>query len=200
VVLSSVDSQSFPCYIIFDDDGLIYSFNETRIKVYQRNGEVLTSWQCSHPDALAIKDNRIFVTSGVEHNVCEFTREGKIQRQWGSFLFPIDLAIDQNEIFVLDARKFEVLVFSMNGEPLRQWGSKGLNPGQFYNLCGIAISRNLIYILEKRNLVQVFTRNGRYLFSFNVPDSDLSRILLFKDRAYITDAKTGTVHIFEVEP
>ena len=59
----------------------------------------------------------------------------------------------------------------VNDQPIRRFGSKGASDGQFQHPCSVACNSRGETIVVDFNLhcIQVFDRNGKFLFKFGSP-------------------------------
>jgi len=184
----------YPQPLAIDKTGLLYLafYDSDRIEVYNQNGIVERIWSCEKPYALAVTDNKVLVISSSRNcKICQFTLQGILIQEWSNIYNPYSIAVDQNEIFIADPSKIEV--FSEDGRKLREWRTKV----KF----GIAVSGELVYVLDGADrCTRVFSRNGNYLFQFNLPDSCTwpGGIFVLHDIAYISDTR-NKVYMFAIE-
>jgi len=185
--------------LAIDKNGLLYLPVEGhQIEVYTQDGILVRYWICVAPYALAVTDDHVIVSSSFLKQIFRFTKEGKLVQKWNHEGYPRKLVVAQDEIFITDA-SHQVRVFSKDGKQLRQWGMKGSNPGQFNNVHGIAISKDLVYVVDTENdRVQVFDRIGKYLFQLNSQLKTLCSVTICNDYAFVTDRQSRTVQIFEL--
>jgi len=72
-------------------------------------------------------------------------------------------------IFILDAGNQRILKFDSSGRYLKTIGRQGQGPGEFQTPVNLRIDRNgLLYVLDMRK-VHVFTPEGTYVKTINIP-------------------------------
>jgi len=186
--------------LAFDRTGVLYFaiFCANTIEAYTRNGQCIKKWECPQPCDITITNDQIIVlcSRGV---IYQFALDGKLIKEWNSHVHtPKAITIDGNEMFIVDDRR--IVVFSTDGTLLRQWGTTGPNDGEFNDPNGIAVSENVIFVVDSGNeRVQVFHRNGKYAFQWTFPDFSNTRplkLLTFKDKIYVTSL--NGIYVFEV--
>lgn len=110
------------------------------------------------------------------------------------FWRPLSGAVDsKGNIYILDNGDGRVVVYAPDGKFLRSWGSFGQGPGEFELLstsCAIFIDHNdLVYVMTRRKLlVQIFTKEGKYLRQFNVKGFPASIAVDKEGKIYICNA------------
>jgi len=138
-----------------DKNGLLYTplYREHRIEVYTQHGDLVRSWNCKYPYALGVTNDHVIVSSGSSNSkkICHFTMEGTLVQEWKYEGVPSQIVVDQDEIFITDNSSHQVHVFSKDGKQLRQWGVKGSDIGQFNRPHGIAISEDLVYVVDRKS-------------------------------------------------
>ena len=191
-----------------DKNGLLYipSYCENRIRVYTQNGRLAKYWNCPNPHSLTLTEDYVIVTATKQRVIlCKirfFTLEGKLVDKWKYDGNPHHLVVDKNELFVIDYSKHQVHVFSMDGKLLRQWEISGkLSSKLNFRSGGIAMSQDLVYVLNKENdSVKVFDRHGKFLFEVKSQNERLWKSLtVCNDCLFVTVSWSKTVQIFQLE-
>ena len=102
-------------------------------------------------------DGRIYLPSGVLHNVFVFSETGEQLETFGIFgtgsskmVFPVGVAIGpEGTILVLDRMRHKVLMFDPDHNFLIEFGSLGAGLGQFYHPMAIAASKDgKVYVAQ----------------------------------------------------
>jgi DNA-binding beta-propeller fold protein YncE len=111
-------------------------------------------------------DGRIYVPSGILHNIIVFSGDGERLEAIGEFgtgpgklVFPVGVAIGpENSILILDRMRHKVLMFDPDHNFLGDFGSMGAGLGQFYHPSAIAASNDgKVYVAQGYgSRVQVF--------------------------------------------
>ena len=118
--------------------------------------------------------------------------EGDIR---GQFSEPRSLCIDtQGFVYVADFRNHRIQKFDLDGKWLTMWGTSGEKPGQFGDICDIAVDSAGVYVLDTfNNRVQKFSPEGKFLGQWlEVKDSFFyPRGIVADQNGYIYVADTG---------
>ncbi len=168
-----------------DSAGRVYVFHRglkaDPIVVFDAKGKYLRSWgrgMFGSPHGLRIdKQDHVWVTDTVNHQVMEFTNEGQLLRTWGvkgkpgtdaeTFNRPTDIAFaPTGEFYVSDGYgNARVVKFSHDGKYLLDWGKHGTAPGEFNTPHSIAVdSHGTVYVSDRENnRIQIFDANGKFL-------------------------------------
>lgn len=102
-------------------------------------------------------DGRIYLPSGILHNIFVFSKTGTYLESFGTFgsgpgklVFPVGIAIGpEGSILVLDRMRHKVLMFDPNHKLLGEFGSMGAGLGQFYHPLAIAASEDgKVYVAQ----------------------------------------------------
>jgi DNA-binding beta-propeller fold protein YncE len=111
-------------------------------------------------------DGRIYVPSGMMHNVSVFSNDGRYLGDFGEFgsgpgkiVFPVGVAIGPDDsILVLDRMRHKVLMFDPEHNLMDEFGSMGAGRGQFYHPWAIAASPDgNVYVAQGyESRIQVF--------------------------------------------
>ncbi len=148
--------------------------------------------QFEKPGGIGIgPDDTVWVTDYDLDRIFHFDPNGKLIASWGAagdqpgeFASPVDVAANAaGQVYVVDQYHHRIQQFTPDGQLIRTWGKQGkvnvvrsaLNflvsdghAGEFYYPSRIAIGQDhRVYVSDAyNNRVQVFTANGRFLFSF----------------------------------
>ena len=85
----------------------------------------------SHPLALTVSGDQVFVADEVANLIFSFDRDGKFQRSYGgtdsvSFRRPNSVAVaDGGQLLVVDTWNYRIKLLDSQGEPLATWGQAG---------------------------------------------------------------------------
>jgi DNA-binding beta-propeller fold protein YncE len=171
--------------------GEVYVIDTTgRLQVFGEDGVFRRSWDIPKPDngtptAITFHENgRVLVPDTHNSRVLEYTPEGELLDQWGSygngpdqFIYPTGLAMGPGGEYFLseygDGAE-RVHVFDANRKFLRQWGSHGEAQGQFNRAMAIGInSANEIVVADTANhRVACFTPEGQWIRSIGAPGTE----------------------------
>ncbi|MDE2342640.1 MAG: hypothetical protein KGL63_04485 [Betaproteobacteria bacterium] len=83
------------------------------------------------------------------------------------------------------------------------WGGAGSAPGQFHDPIGIAVADGKVFVADARNhRVQVFDRNGRFLYAIGHPGSGLGKLgrpmnlTVAHGKLYVADYWNDDIQVF----
>ncbi len=174
-----------PRGIAFAPDGSFYVADSRnhRIQHFAPDGTFLNMWG-SYGDAVnneapggafnepwgvaVAEDGSVFVADTWNHRIQKFSPDGQFITMWGffgqgvapeAFWGPRDLAFDsEGRLYVTDTGNKRIAVFNQDGSFVTDFGTPGIDPGQFDEQVGIAITQdNEIYITDTWNQrIQVF--------------------------------------------
>ena len=231
----SGDGQFFnPKGVAVDKAGYIYVVDSGnhRIQKFDAQGRFVAKWgsqgpgpgQFREPWGIAVDDEGyVYVADTWNHRIQKFDRNGNFLLQWGTFgdtrgelgqegVFygPRDIAIDgEGNLYVTDTGNKRIQKFSPEGEFLGQWGGAGVNPGQFDEPVGIAISERSgdIFIADTWNRrIQRFDKDFNFIAQWPVQgwesESVVNKPYLALDAAdnvYVTDPENYRVLKFSPE-
>lgn len=155
------------------------------IVVYDAKGKYLRSWgrdgaksMFGNPHGMRIApDGTLWVTDNGDHQVFQFTRDGKLLRTLGvkgkpgatpdTFNRPTDIAFGlDGSVYVSDGYgNSRVVKFSKDGKYLLDWGKRGTGPGEFNTPHSIGVDgKGRVYVSDRENnRIQVFDANGKFL-------------------------------------
>ena len=119
-------------------------------------------------------DDVVFVADRDAHQICAFSRDGKLPQTLGRrhgplepFNHPADIAVGPaGDIYVADGYgSSQVHRFSRDGTLLRTWGRPGRGPGEFGLPHAVwVLPDGRVLVADRENCrVQVFTPQGDYL-------------------------------------
>ena len=168
-----------------DREGNVYVFQRgpkaDPIIVFDSQGKFLRSWGkglFGNPHGLRLdKSGNVWVTDNGDHQVMEFTKEGKLLLTLGvkgkagttpsTFNRPTDVAFMPNgDFFVSDGYgNSRVVKFSRDGKYLLEWGKRGTGPGEFDLPHVVRVdSKQNVYVSDRENnRIQIFDANGKFL-------------------------------------
>src|SRR5436305_774723 len=168
-----------------DSAGNVYVFQRGKkadpLIVFDPKGKYLRSWgrgDFGSPHGLRIdKDDNVFVTDTVRHQVMKYTKTGELLLTLGTkntagtddktFNRPTDIAFAGNgDFYVSDGYgNLRVMKFSRDGKLLLTWGKPGRGPGEFQVPHSIqADSKGLVYVSDRENnRIQIFDADGKFL-------------------------------------
>jgi DNA-binding beta-propeller fold protein YncE len=188
--------------------GVLHIFDKKEkklIQIKEAGRESLRS-----PIGIAVDTNgRMYITDSYLGKVFVFDREGKYNGQIGSpdkLKRPTGIAILDNKVYVVDTLSHKVLVFSKDtGSLIESFGRNGTGAGDFNYPTNIFIGKDRnVYIMDSMNFrVQVFNKEGKYLFSFGKHGDgtgDFSKpkgiAVDSEGHIYVSDADFDNIQIF----
>ena len=187
-----VDSRDH-VYAVLRRDAVADPVPADPIVVFDAQGEFVGSWGKEWiADAHGIfitHDDVVFVADRDAHQICAFSRDGKLLHTLGRrhgplepFNHPADIAVGPDgDIYVADGYgNSQVHRFSRDGKLLRTWGRPGRGPGEFGLPHAVWVLRDgRVLVADRENCrVQVFTPEGEYLTEwpdFSSPRGHLRR-------------------------
>ncbi len=219
-----------PRGIALAPDGSIYvaDAGNNRIEHFAADGTFLKAWGSygtssdtatapngtfNEPWGVAVdKDGYVYVADTWNYRIQKFTADGQFVTSWGSFgqadqpdaLYgPRDLAFDaQGLLYVADTGNKRVVVFNPDGTYVTQFGTSGIDPGQFDENVGIAItSSDVIYIADTWNQrVQALTLDKSTNKALPLRNWDISgwTSQSLDNKPFITVDNAG--HVFVTDP
>lgn len=182
--------------------GEVYVIDTTgRLQVFGEDGIFRRSWEIPKPDngtptAITFHENgRVLVPDTHNSRVLEYTPEGELLDQWGSygngpdqFIYPTGLAMGSGGEYFLseygDGAE-RVHVFDANRKFLRQWGSHGEDQGQFNRAMAIGINsaREIVVADTANHRVQCFSPEGQWLRTISGPGTEPGQLKFPHDLA-----------------
>ena len=155
---------------------------ENTILMLERNsGKIIKSWGAGFfimPHGLTVdRENNIWVTDVVLHQVFKFNRDGEFIMKLGEekvpgkdavhFDMPTDVAVaPDGSFYVSDGYgNSRIVKFSQSGLYQFEWGNKGTQPGEFNIPHAIDLDeKGNVYVADRENKrVQMFDANGKFL-------------------------------------
>ena len=154
----------------------------TIFEIDAETGKKINAWGANHfvmPHGLMVdRNNNIWVTDVALHQVFKFSHDGKLLMKLGvakeggndslHFNRPTDVTVDKEGFFYVSDgyRNSRVVKFSADGKYIKEWGTFGKGPGQFIIPHGLAIdNKENIFVADRQNnRIQVFDKNGKYLY------------------------------------
>lgn len=168
-----------PHGIAIAPDGSIYvaDSNNHRIQHLDTEGNVLHVWgnfadvskgpapggTFYEPWGIGVApDGSVYVADTWNHRIQKFTPEGEFITMWGYFgqgeapdalWGPRDVLVaPDGRVFVSDTGNKRIVIFDANGSPLGEYGEAGLQPGQFDEPVGLALSnQSQLYVADTWN-------------------------------------------------
>ena len=147
------------------------------------------------------KDDNIYVSDYGNHCVYKFNKNGKLLERVakkgsgpGEFNYPRGVAVAGDRVLVCDRHNERIQVLT---NAVKQFGSRGSGDGQFNGPESIAVdSEGMFYVSDYGNhRVQVFTRNGQFVYSFGKKGSGQGElngpIGVCADASYVYVADNG---------
>lgn len=164
------------------------------------------------PSGIVVDDARgiIFVSDTKLDRVFGYNESGKIVLAIGAkdeFYSPAGLALDaaSNRLFVSDAGRHVIRVYdSVSGVFLFAFGKRGKNHGEFNFPTHVFLRNDKLYVTDTMNFrIQVFDREGKYLWSFGEIGAEMGQFARPKGVAvdsdghvYIVDAAFNNFQVF----
>ncbi|MCL4401369.1 MAG: peptidyl-alpha-hydroxyglycine alpha-amidating lyase family protein [Acidobacteria bacterium] len=168
-----------------DSAGRVFVFHRGNkadpLIVFDSNGKYLRSWgrgMFGSPHGLRIdKDDNLWVTDTINHQVMKFTNDGRLLLTLGvkgragadekTFNRPTDVGFaPSGEFYVSDGYgNSRVVKFSAEGKYLLSWGKRGAGPGEF-NTPHVVVAdpKGTLYVSDRENdRIQIFDRDGKFL-------------------------------------
>jgi hypothetical protein len=206
----------FPFSIaIYDQRVYVAGYHNSHIRVYDKDGKFLHSWNSSQEDfevnngldAIAIsKQGEVFVADCWGECIYVFSLEGKFLRRFshgkGPLKYPNTLTIHNEKLYIADLKQGGVLIYSLQGEHLRTWEiSRGYRIPEEEPFLGIAISPNgkRIYATDCQ---RVFMRDHERSFMpwhNSIPeifDSPKGIAVSLQGEIYIVDGGNDCIRVF----
>jgi hypothetical protein len=194
--------------VTVDKAGEVYVFHRGKkadpIVVFDAKGKYLRSWgrdMFGNAHGMRTDSNgNIWVTDNGNHQVMQFTRDGKLLLTLGvkgkpgtddkTFNRPTDIAFspDGRHFYVSDGYgNSRVVKFTKEGKYVSTWGKRGKAPGEFNTPHSIAIdSKGRVFVSDRENnRIQVFTANGEFLKQFTHLGATQNMFITPKDEMWI---------------
>ena len=173
-----------PTALALDDDDKLYLADDIlhRITVYDREGELSTTWgtrgsgdgEFDGPSGMVFdSEGNMLLVDHRNHRVQRLTKDGKYLSEWGSFgdgdgqfNLPWGIAQDRDgNLYVADWRNDRIQKFTSDGEFLAKYGVSGTGDGQLNRPSDVAVdSEGNIYVADWGNQrLQVLDADGVFL-------------------------------------
>lgn len=130
------------------------------------------------------------------YNGEKWLKVGKKGTDLGLLNYPTDVQITEEYIYVADAYNHRIQIFDKQGKFIKVLANdQGINA-----TTGLLVHTNSVYVTDfENNRVLVFSANGELQ---QVIDTGLSKptdILVFKEKLYVLNYKSGSVSVFVVK-
>lgn len=211
-----------PVGIAFNRNGQALVVDSVLKKIFVYNaqgdftGEFAAGFSFQRPTALAVspKDNSVWVTDTLAHQVLKFNSAGELLltlgkrgAKKGEFNYPTGLVVGKDgKLYVCDTLNARIQIFSAEGKFLFTFGRHGDSTGDFSNPKSVALDSNgNIYVVDGLfDAVQIFDEKGRLLLVFGqrgyrkgefyVP---AAVVIDARDRIFVTDSYNARLQIFQ---
>ncbi|KXJ10518.1 E3 ubiquitin-protein ligase TRIM71 [Exaiptasia diaphana] len=158
--------------------------------------------------AVNIPNTKIAVADCEEHCVRVFNMDGDLLLSYGSegsgleqLKNPQGLAfLDETDLVIADYNNNRIcIVDTTSGRLVRTFGCQGNMDGQFKEPVGVHVDddSNIIVCDHDNHRVQVFTKNGCYLYQFTIPGEDKPYDVVKHNGLFYVSAGS-VVHVIEV--
>ena len=147
-----------PTALALDGDDNLYLADDflQRITVYDRQGELITTWgkqgsrdgEFDGPSGIAFdRNDNMLLVDHKNHRIQRLTKDGAYISQWGSFgdgdgelNFPWGITQDRDaDIYIADWRNDRIQKFTPDGEFIAKYGAPGTGDGEFYRPSDVAV-------------------------------------------------------------
>ena len=165
--------------------------------------QLISKWTVPQSHALVMDQKHIYL---LDSTFCWiYSYAGDLLRRWQyhhhSLTCESKIAVNNQKVFISDPVNCNIAVFSSEGKRLTQWGKKGNSDGEFKLIETIAVSDDVVYIIDSgKNLIQAFTHTGVFLFKVRHGRAEglLMRICVLQDKLYITNSQNNLL-VFQLE-
>ncbi len=204
--------------IDIDSSGKVYATagKENGVYVFSPEGKFLIAWGkgiIKNKHGIRIYGDRAWVTDLDNHQVHEFTLDGKLIRSFGikgeygtdetHFKRPSDVAIASNgDIYISDGYgNSRVVCFAPDGTFKKTWGTKGAEPGQFDKPHNIVIdAKDLIYVADRSNYrIQVFDLTGKFIKQFKNVGKPFGLYITDDQKLFVADGEGNRILIMDLD-
>ena len=191
----------------------IYVVDTTgRVQVFDSNGNFARMWKIPEQDngtptaIIHTLDGRIVIPDTHNSRILEYTPEGKLLSQWGSygsgtneFIYPTGIALSKEGTYFISEygeNAERVHVFDDSHKYQHHWGSLGDEPGNFSRAMDIAINSNgQVLVADTTNhRIQIFDQDGTLHSTFGSSGTEPGKLKFPYD---IAVTKEDTVVICE---
>jgi CNH domain. len=196
--------KNFRTYIMSGNDNYICVVILEHICIYSLNMKLICKIKTKRVQGMAIDNkNRVCVSTSNKFHI--YNLEGNIINSWDLVDNSDDykyrnIAFNDDEIFMVDTSFNKICVFSYEGKLIRSWGEKGKKPGNFNLPMGIAIYRDMIFVVDLGNYrIQTFTCYGKFILERKHEYARyISDIVIANNCIYICDQSNSFISKFEL--
>lgn len=191
-----------------------------QIKLFQTDGTPIGAFgksgtgkgQLNYPYGLAINSaGKLLVADPANRRVSVFSTDGKFIKE----LVPADntmglrrpgaLTVNGNLIYISDLWGHQVVVVDNQGKLVRKIGSPGSKDGELkYPQSVVVDKKHRVWVADTgNNRIQVFSREGKFLFGISGKDNQLNLSLLrgmaadSLERILVADAISSKILVFD---
>ena len=203
---------------VHDATGVVYVTETPRISKFDRDGNLLTTWNCNGCFGIDVNQTSgdVYVTLQNSNLVQQFTSNGALVRQWGGagaangkFNGPHGIGVDSvtGNVYVWDTGNARIQVFDSQGNYLRKiekvgWFSGVISPG---GLAFDSVNRWIYVTDPNRYRVSKFAEDGTFLTSWGDPVGidpghfkwPRSVEVDGQGRVYVTDTDSERIQYFD---
>lgn len=207
-----------PARIAVDGEGNYYVFDDKRqcIQRFYAAGGFHKKMKIAEDAAEDLKDavdidvtaeGNIYILNRKMKRVFVLAREGDLTkiiplttsgtRNGTQIKKPAHIAVDEKgDIFVSDPLTYAVYKFHSDGTRINKLGGKGMAPGQFGKIVGLAVDkRGYVYVLLKdRSAVAKFAGDGRFIMEIPLGIDDNTPL---RYPEALTVDSFGALHVFD---
>ena len=173
-----------PTALALDSDDNLYLADDflQRITVYDREGELITTWsnqgsgdgEFNAPSGIAFdRNDNMLLVDHKNHRIQRLTKDGAYISQWGSFgdgdgEFNLPWGITQDRdanVYIADWRNDRIQKFTPDGEFIAKYGAPGTGDGEFYRPSDVAVdSEGNMWVADWGNQrLQVIDSEGNFI-------------------------------------
>lgn len=191
-----------------------------RIKVFNTNGtpnETLGKpgtgrGQLNYPYGLAINSaGNLLVADSANRRILVYSTKGKFLKELVptknriGLVRPGAITVDRSKIYISDLWGHQVLVVDCDGNLIRKIGSPGSKNGQFKFPQSVVIdAKQRIWVADTgNNRIQVFDKEGKFLFKISGKENRLNPSLLrgmvidSLHRIFVSDAVNNRILVYD---
>lgn len=201
--------------IAIDSKGRIYAAAgiENPILVFSPDGALLDAWGkdlIKGKHIVRIYNDKVYVCDTTQHQIYEFTTDGKLLREFGTkgvagtgpneFNMPTDIVIAPNgDFYITDGYgNRRIVCLDSEGKFKFAWGEAGTGPSQFNNPHDIVIDKdNKLYVADRENnRIQIFDLEGNFIKQWQGVGQPYGLELIpgTKERLLVTDGNVNGPH------
>ena len=201
---------SMPRGITVDSKGNIYvaDSGNGRIQKFDPEGKFVIEFGKEGPPETVLKNpngvavdsaGMIYVVDAATNMLMKFNPDGTYAGGYvgpdTGFYGPRDVSVGPNDqIYIIDQGRTRVCSFDPKTDAFTKiWGTAGVDPGQFKDPTGIAVSRDSVFVADLGNgRIQIFDLSGNFISQVEIPDWKRSSDE-YPDVAY--DEQTKTIYV-----